>query len=410
MNNAMRVARNAGAALALAAMSMLVHAQGSSGDPRTVVIAPVQAPMAAVTVPVSNLRVSTWLDRPNRTYYVTGAGQPADTLTIYFRTNADAYVTVVASNAKGEVHRLFPNQYAPDNFVKGGKTYAIPAPGETRYRLAIAEPLGVDLIRVFATDKRVEIVDERSLMAAGPFAQFRGDPAAMARTVNVAATANPTVSWAAAEERFSIVSSGGVATLPAGTPAPALGPTPTTVPTPMPTLMPAPTPYPVMTTPSDFGFELKTDKPQYRVDEKITVIARPERRCQLVLLDVDATGKYKLLLPTALDKTEWLSAGKTHFLAGSRAKFEIRAGAPGANSLVAVCSANRTFGQFMTDVFGGGRHARADAVVRRPTREEALAKQPTGDTARAVAVYTVIQRGKESRNGGRRCCWQRQRR
>jgi hypothetical protein len=188
--------------------------------------------------------------------------------------------------------------------------------------------------------------------------------------------------------------------VPAPVPQPAPQPVPAPQPAPVPAPQPVPAPpspvtgvYPIPSMQSAFGLTLGVTKQgaSFVPGEKLEVVVTSERKCSLVLLDVYQDGSYNILFPNAVDKEVWLTAGKAEFLAGGGRKTVITAGQAGTHTLLALCSANRTFAQWLwgkteyrTDATG-----RSQVVVKQPTLAEVMNKRPKGDEANATFVYTV---------------------
>lgn len=95
---------------------------------------------------VPELEVEIWTDKGPGARYCVG-----EEIEIYFRTSADAYVAVFDTDTRGDTHRLFPNRYDREHFVRGGRTYRLPAKG---YRFEVEGPPGVETLRVVAAESR----------------------------------------------------------------------------------------------------------------------------------------------------------------------------------------------------------------------------------------------------------------
>jgi hypothetical protein len=90
-----------------------------------------------------DVRVEMWTDRGREATYC-----PGDPVYISFRADSDAYVTIYDLDRYGRVHVLFPNPYHRYNFVRGGRTYTIPAGG---YRFEVVGPAGREYLRAMAS-------------------------------------------------------------------------------------------------------------------------------------------------------------------------------------------------------------------------------------------------------------------
>lgn len=129
------------------------------------------------------LRIEVWVEGgEDEVFY------PGDTVTLRFRTNRDAYVTLYDLDTRGQVRRLFPRSRRDDEFVEGGVIHTIPR-HRAGYRLVAGGPPGEEFVTAVASDRplahRWGWVGQRSiggqrLDRMGPTAHptwiSRGDP------------------------------------------------------------------------------------------------------------------------------------------------------------------------------------------------------------------------------------------
>ena len=73
-----------------------------------------------------------------------------DPVYFHFKSDKDAYLTLLNVGADGSITILFPNEYVPFNRVVAGKTYTIPT-AEMGFQLNLGGPPGQELVKVFAT-------------------------------------------------------------------------------------------------------------------------------------------------------------------------------------------------------------------------------------------------------------------
>src|SRR5262245_11239045 len=100
--------------------------------------------------------VEAWVDNPDLVYRV---GQH---LKVYVRPHQTSYITVLNVGSSGKVAVIFPNFYQQDAKVHAGQTIAIPA--ETAgWRIDVAGPPGVEIIKVIATRERLDLAELRRL-------------------------------------------------------------------------------------------------------------------------------------------------------------------------------------------------------------------------------------------------------
>lgn len=91
-----------------------------------------------------------WTDQDDGDYY------EGDPITIFFRTNRDAYVAIYSVDTRGRVSLLFPSERNEDNFVSGGSTYRLPGVRDN-YNLRVSGPEGKEHIQLIASRERFPI-------------------------------------------------------------------------------------------------------------------------------------------------------------------------------------------------------------------------------------------------------------
>jgi hypothetical protein len=90
-------------------------------------------------------QVELWTDRSDATVYHRG-----DRVRVYFRTDTDAYVTILRVDTDGRVRVLFPEEPWDDNFARGGRAYEV-RPGDERYAFYVDEYPGQGYVFAIAT-------------------------------------------------------------------------------------------------------------------------------------------------------------------------------------------------------------------------------------------------------------------
>lgn len=336
----------------------------------------VQAPIANLAAPQSNIRADVWLDRPDGLYI------PGDKLKVYLRVTKDAYVTVLNVNARGETTVLFPNQYAPTNRVAANTVLTLPS---STFDLVVSEPFGGNLVKVIASSSPESPLGKAGLVREQGFDTVQAKTADLARQINVVVARKPEVLWAMSQVVLAVVPKRDAdPAIAAVTPARPPEPTPAPVPAPAPVAPPAWT-MPALST--AFGVELRTGANQYVAGTPMSVRITPERTCTLSLISYDPSGKPSVLYPNAQVKTTRVSAGKTAFLPSSNARERLVAsGVPGVHTLVAVCSQDAGF---LSSIFKSSDSNRATVEVATPTNVDALLSGGSGKVGRASVTYTV---------------------
>jgi len=377
----------------LCASSWPVWAQrneAANTDPRHLSVQ--QQPMVAWRPPAqaSTLRPSVTLDHPDLLY------RPGENAVASVRVNQDAYITMLNVDAQGVVTVLYPNDFARDNRVRANTTIQVGAESGG-YRLAVSEPYGGNVLKVIASKQPIDWWAGRTSKRSGPFLALTDRGTDLARHLTVVATRTPQSEVASTEivfgvvpQSYAVVQAAPPPPVPQGYDLPSPAPF-----VPSPPAPPEPTtneaPYPIPTGYSDFGLQMSAGKPNYVSGEKIELVVTAERKCSLVLLDVAPDGSYNLLFPNAIDQEVWLTASKATFLSGTGSEGKVQASGLGPHTLVAMCSARRTFSQwaFGATTYRSGATGRTQIVAKQPSLAEVLSEQPKGDSARSTFVYNV---------------------
>lgn len=108
-----------------------------------------------VIEPHRDIDIQVWTNKGHNGKYCVG-----EAIEIYFRTNRDAYVAIYNTDTRGRTHRIFPNHYDHDNFVRGGKTYRLPARG---YDFYVEGPRGRESLKAVAALKKRDLRLGRAL-------------------------------------------------------------------------------------------------------------------------------------------------------------------------------------------------------------------------------------------------------
>lgn len=109
------------------------------------------------------MKVELWTDRP---LYALG-----DSIRFHFRTNRDAYITLINVSANGSMSMIFPNSYTKNNFVKGGETTSVPSDSD-KYGFVVHGTPGTELVRILATEMPFDWGLHNLPAAPGPFTTF----------------------------------------------------------------------------------------------------------------------------------------------------------------------------------------------------------------------------------------------
>ncbi len=141
-------------------------------------LAVVQRPIADVTPPPSDIRVTAWVNHDDNIYQV------GDDVTLFVRVNREAYVTIIDVGTSGKVHVIFPNRFQRNNRVRANQTIRIPG-RNANFDFRVGGPPGIELIKVIATTSPDPIFDVRDLTDVGPFKAVAKSADAVAKDLEV---------------------------------------------------------------------------------------------------------------------------------------------------------------------------------------------------------------------------------
>ena len=147
-------------------------------EPNTKDLTVEQRPIAEVEAPHSDLMVSAWVDRADKTYRV------GDTLTLFVKVNQDAYIHVIDVGTSGKVTIVFPNEHQTDNRVRAFQVVQIPA-RDAGFRFRVGGVAGAELLKIVATTRPEPLFAEQQAVAVGPFRQLDARADAVARDLSV---------------------------------------------------------------------------------------------------------------------------------------------------------------------------------------------------------------------------------
>lgn len=369
--------RIAGAAL-FAASAHVALAQDEAAARQ---LTPAQMPYSQITVPVSAMQVSAWLDRSQALY------RPGEQARLFVRVSQPAYLTVLNVDASGATTVIFPNKFEPNGFVSAPGVVKIPADAMAgQYALWVGEPYGANLIKIFATSANVPVVAGAAYAGSNPFMTVGADPAAVAAQIQKLAGTPSGGQWAASEVVFGVVPGAGASAGPAVAGAPAVAPGAAAAPAAGDQALQA---YlATLDLKSEFGLTVE-GQANYRAGEEITLEVTPESDCELGLIDVDATGKPTVLFPNAITPKVKLKGGKVNFVPSRDNPVSIKAQSPGSSALIAVCSHKPGFWEQIARRDGDGSRGAGTAAASTATVADVLNNSSKYDVAKAVVRYSV---------------------
>ena len=81
-----------------------------------------------------------------------------DKINLYFRAEKDCYLTLINYGTSGKITVLLPNALSQDNFIKGGRIYAIPGQ-DYPFDYRLGGPPGTERIKAIATARKINLMD-----------------------------------------------------------------------------------------------------------------------------------------------------------------------------------------------------------------------------------------------------------
>ncbi len=120
-----------------------VYAQG--GTASGLREAPKEGTRKVVPISRTLINVDLWMNKECGSPFYT-----EEKVQIFFKTDADGYVTLYDIDVQGNVLVIFPNRYTPDNYVRAGQTLQFPAQ-QADYDLIVEGPEGIEYIEAMAS-------------------------------------------------------------------------------------------------------------------------------------------------------------------------------------------------------------------------------------------------------------------
>jgi Domain of unknown function (DUF4384) len=346
MSNAISRAMIAAALIGLTGGGMTAFAQTGqeTESPLARDLTVAQKPLHQLTSG-AGMDVEAWVDNPSLTYAI---GQP---MRVMVRPRQDAHITVVNVDAGGRVAVLYPNHFQRDTHVRAGSIVMIPHEGAS-WRFNVTGPAGVDLFKIFASRKPLSLPELDQLIRASeksPLVTLGRSADDVAR--DLVAQLRPD---AAGPDQQAIVRNILVRIVAQAPPAVSAAP----------------------------AFTVRTERPVYRVGEKVQISVTAHRDCRLTLVSVGASGNAVQLYPNPFQPDDPLiRTGQWIEIPRPLSPLEIVARAPaGIEAILAICRDASTPARPQKAVQGGlallgtlqafGRDLIASAAGQDPARPE----------------------------------------
>jgi hypothetical protein len=139
-----------------------------------------------------------------------------------------------------------------------------------------------------------------------------------------------------------------------------------------------------------FPLLIATDKPVYRVGERVTLAVTTMQPCYLTVLDVNAAGQARVIFPNQQSRNNQLGAAQTVLVSGAASAAAIEARAPvGAGAVVAVCSTDSAPVSSVKVADGGIVFPDAGTIDVVNRDLAVVANRPAGTTSIAVVPLTI---------------------
>ncbi len=202
-----------------------------------------------------------------------------------FKSNKDAYITLIELGTSGKMHVLFPNKYNKNNKVRKGKTYRIPA-GKSDYAFKVKGPEGLNYVKAIGTLKPVEILAKEVFAdSEGPFFEFK-DPDKATKDLSVELKKQDKKGWTESEAKFSILARHGEDKENDELEPISQGET------------------------KKLDAKLWTDKHSYKVGDPVTVYFRSKQDCYLNLVNFGTSGQTRVIFPNRFQRDNFVKAGE----------------------------------------------------------------------------------------------------
>jgi hypothetical protein len=133
----------------------------------------------------------------------TGRFCIGDEIEFKFKTNQDAYLTIIDIGTSGKVHVIFPNKWHKSNKVYKDREYRIPG-SDSDFLYRVVGPRGVNYIKAIGTLKPFDCFHRDALIyGEGPFAEVK-DAKLRVKDLAVELKKKPQKQWTEAETNFTI--------------------------------------------------------------------------------------------------------------------------------------------------------------------------------------------------------------
>lgn len=227
--------------------------------------------------------------------------RPGDEIEFRFRTNKDAYVTLVDVGTSGRVRVIFPNRWSPENRVEANRWYRVP-PRRSDFAFQVGGPAGVNYVKAIASIERFDVFGKEFLKRGDdPFDEVK-DAEMAVKDIRVRIGKRDRKGWTEASTNFTIRDRRGSRDIDEDDDDDV---------------------YRGRERSRDRWerdswkgdderpiVKLWTDRKSYRKGEPVTFFFYSERDCYLNLVDFGTSGRNRVIFPNRFQRDNFIKGGK----------------------------------------------------------------------------------------------------
>ncbi len=209
-----------------------------------------------------------------------------DEIEFQFRTNKDAYVTLLDVGTSGKVNVIFPNKWHKDNAVRANKWYRVP-PRQADYTFSVKGPKGVNHVKAIATLDKFDFWPAEFLTRGEePFDELK-DPEKAIKDIGIRLKKRDKGGWTEAEGEFIVVSRRGSGAWADDEDRAGHG----------------------RRHRDKFVSKLWTEKRTYKIGEPVTFYFYSDEDCYVNLVSFGTSGKVRVIFPNRHQRDNFVRGG-----------------------------------------------------------------------------------------------------
>ncbi|MFT7459841.1 MAG: hypothetical protein ACI909_002524 [Planctomycetota bacterium] len=293
----------------------------------------IQKPLANLKPPANDLKITAWVDQEDNTY------EFGDQVTLFVKSNQDAYLTILDTGTSGTVHIIYPNSYQPNNRISAGQIIQVPGK-DAEFAYEVAGPTGTEHILVIASKSQDSLFSADNYRQTGPFQQLNQRADFVAKDLKVTLKRDHQSNWSKYDKVIKIVppadaglqvldnslqvSSAG--SMVSGTSDNSSSQNSTNSGSLLPPEI------------NSFKLSVLSDQPVYQTGDRVTVSVSSDRDCKLTLINIGTSGRVTVLFPNRFQRSNLIRAGQVVRIPENTAGVDyLVQGPPGIETLVALC-------------------------------------------------------------------------